>query len=287
MTPILFALIAYFGWGSGDVFTAIGTRKIGAYSMALWTIILGFVLSALYSPFAANTLSEVRVEILALNIGLGIMLAAAWYMFNRALEISNPTIVGTIAASFTALVFIFSIVFLKETVNTNQVLAFILVFLGLILSSLDFKALKKNIKLDKGIVFAILVMVIWGIYFTFIKIPIREIGWYWTNMVSMTAMALLSLSFFKVKKLKLVNPAKSKVMVLIFVSTILTTAGTFGFNYALEIGKSTIVAPIAGSYPTLFVVLSYFVFKESLTKQQVLGILSTLVGIVALAFYGS
>lgn len=286
MFPILFALIAYFGWGSGDVFTAIGSRKIGAYSMALWTILLGFVLSALYAPFALNTLLGMRVEILALNIGLGIILAAAWYMFNRALEIANPTIVGTIGASFTALVFIFSIVFLKETVNINQLLAFILVFVGLILSSLDFKALKKNLKLDKGIIFAILVMVIWGIYFTFIKIPIREIGWYWSNMVSMAVMTILSLSFIKIKKIKLVNPAKRKAIMLIFASTILVTAGTFSFNAALETGKSTIVAPIAGSYPTLFVVLSYFVFKEPLTKQQVLGVLAALVGIVALAFFG-
>lgn len=269
------------------MFTAVGSRKIGASSMALWTIILGFVLSALYIPFAPNTLGNASSGILILNIGFGLLLAVAWYMFNKALEIGNPTIVGTIAASFAALVFIFSIIFLKETVNFRQVMAFILVFIGIILTTLDFKALRKNLKLDRGVFLAVLVMVIWGIYFTFIKIPIKEIGWFWPSMISSTVMALSSLFFIKVKRIKLTNPIKKKALVPLFASTILITAGTLSFNVALETGLSTIVAPIAGSYPTLFVLLSYWVFKESLTKQQIFGIVTTLVGIIALSFFGS
>jgi uncharacterized membrane protein len=50
-------------------------------------------------------------------------------------------------------------------------------------------------------------------------------------------------------------------------------------------GAAAIVAPIAGAYPTLFVFLSRFVFKDRLTKQQGFGIVVTLVGIVLLAFF--
>jgi len=46
----------------------------------------------------------------------------------------------------------------------------------------------------------------------------------------------------------------------------------------------SVVAPIAGANPTLFVLLAFFVFKDRLTKQQILGIVLTLLGIVWLSF---
>lgn len=286
MLPILFALITYLGWGSGDVFTAIGSRKIGSLSMAFWTVIFGFLVSILYIPFALTDLQNAGINIILLNIGLAVILSLAWYLFNRALEISNPTLVGTIGAAFSSLVVVFSIIFLKENITLGQTLAIIATFIGLLLTTLDFKILKNNLKLDKGILFAILTMFLWGIYFTFIKIPIRQIGWYWPSMISLVVMSSLFLIYIKIKRLKIANPL-NKSFSLITASTLLTTAGTFSFNFALGIGLSAIVAPIAGAYPTLFVFLSYLVFREPITKQQIFGIIVTLFGVVALGLTGN
>ena len=52
------------------------------------------------------------------------------------------------------------------------------------------------------------------------------------------------------------------------------------FNLGLTLGYSSLIAPVAGSSPVLFVVLSRFVFKEPLTGQQKTGIIFALAGIV-------
>lgn len=56
------------------------------------------------------------------------------------------------------------------------------------------------------------------------------------------------------------------------------------FTVGIAKGYTSIVAPIAGASPVLFVLLAPFVVKDPIIKQQVIGIIITLIGIVALSF---
>ena len=284
MSGVVFALIAFFGWGIGDVYSALGSRKIGAYSFAFWSSIFGLVLSLVYAPFAAGDLNNFTPKILLLNIFLGVLLTAAWYVFNKALETANPTIVGIIGASFTSLVVALSLVVFREVITPLQLVLIIIAFAGVVLSSLDFKVLKKGVKFEKGILLAILTMVLWGIYFTFIRIPIEAAGWYWPGLISGVIGVLFYLIVVKIRKKKVVHPFKNPGLRDLVVGSVLVTWGGFSFYLALERGLSSVVAPIAGSYPVLFVLASYLVFRERITRQQVVGILLTLIGIISLSF---
>ena len=66
---------------------------------------------------------------------------------------------------------------------------------------------------------------------------------------------------------------------------VLLTGGGFSLNFALEKGLTSIVVPIAGAYPALFVLLAFLVFKDPITRQQIAGIITTLVGIVLLSVF--
>jgi uncharacterized membrane protein len=66
---------------------------------------------------------------------------------------------------------------------------------------------------------------------------------------------------------------------------LLLRLGDFVLNIGLSKGLTPIVAPIAGAYPTLFVTLSFIIFKDKVTKSQMFGILITLVGIISLSFF--
>ena len=68
-----------------------------------------------------------------------------------------------------------------------------------------------------------------------------------------------------------------------FGAGVLTTGGTFSFNAALQLGNAAIVAPIAGSYPVLFVLLASIFFKDRISASQKLGIIFGLMGIVGLS----
>lgn len=66
---------------------------------------------------------------------------------------------------------------------------------------------------------------------------------------------------------------------------LLIFGGTFSYNFAISIGQVALIAPIAGSSSTLFVVLAFLVFKDPIRRQQIVGIITTLIGIVLLSVF--
>ena len=157
------------------------------------------------------------------------------------------------------------------------------IIIGLIISSLDLKNLSsKQILSDKGIPFALVSLLAWGIYYTFVKIPLKNIGWFWPTYLSYWGFPLV-LIFMKIKSIKLVLPKEKRTIWFLLTNGILLTIALFSINYALTIGQSSVVSPISSSYPALFAILAYFVFKDRLTKQQILGIGITLFGVISLS----
>ncbi len=285
MEAIIFALVSYIGWGVGDIFNVFVARKLGAYSTSFLFTLGMLLISIFYGPFVLADLKNLTTEILLLNLSLGLLLAIAALCFNKGIQIGNPSLVGTIASSFAALVVVFSIIFLGERVNGNQLFAIVIIFTGIILASLNFAALKREKNLiNKGVLFALAAMLLWGLYFTFIKIPIREIGWFWPSVISSFS-TLVLLSLVRLRGVRLVKPKENKTLIYLILTIITVKSAELSFNYALSKGLTVVVAPIAGSYATLFVVLAFFIFKDPITRQQILGIITTLIGIVLLSIF--
>jgi len=282
MLSFLFAFFTYIGWGIGDIFGTIASRKVGAYSTSLWILIIGIFLFSLYIPFAFHELTRLTIPIFIINILLGFFYISGNVALNEALVRSNPSMVLTINGSFTALVVILSLVFLGEHISGIQGLVIAIIFLGIFLCTFDFGVLKKKQKLDTGILFALYAMISFAVYFTFIKSIVREIGWFWPNFISFLWFPMIYV-YMKMKHIRVVYPLTKKTIFPIAASAFLLRSADFAFNIGISSGLTSIVAPIAGAYPTLSAIIAYKVFKDPITRQQILGIIITLCGIVLLS----
>jgi uncharacterized membrane protein len=280
---IILALMAFFSWGISDIFGGLVSRKFGGYSSAFWSEVICILIASLYIPFTYQQLSKITLESviwLLILIPVGLL---PFITFYEGLRVGNASLVGTIAGSFGSLVVILSVIFLGERINTAQVISMVIIFTGVILSSLNFNNLKaKQILTDKGIPYALISFFLWGIYFTFIKIPVRNFGWFWPSYFSWCGFPLILL-FMKVKSVKLQFIKGNKYLIFVTINALLQILGLFSYNLASTKGQTAIVAPIASSYPVLFAVLAYFVFKDRLSKQQVMGVIITLTGIIFLS----
>lgn len=286
MPAILFALISYFSWAFGDIFGTVATRKLGAYSSTFWSSILSVIIFALYAPFAPGNLSNLTPDLLVLNILLGILLWVSVITFSIALIIENPSLVATISGSFIAVTVILSIIFLNQTLIVPQILSTLVIFTGLILSSLNIRDLRNRKKImTRGVILSLITMFIWGIYFTFITIPVRELSWFWPNVIAISLFPVLTFLYMIIRRIKFYPPTFKNALPFTFFGVFLVRIAEFNYNFAISKGLTAVVAPIAGSYPTLYVVLAFLIFKDKITKQQVLGITTTLVGIVLLSFF--
>ncbi len=286
MPAIIFALVAFLTWGIGDIFGTQATRKIGGYLTTFWFLVLQTIIFAFVSIFFLNNLGNLTLKLFTLNVLLGFLGAAGLIGFYESLRLANASLVGTISASFAAVAVILSIIFLKETLTFTQTLAILVVFLGLVISILDFKELtNRKFYLNRGVLLSFIPMITWGIYWTFIKIPIKQLGWFWPGYISSVVSLPAVYLFIKYKRIKITGINSQKAFIPLFANALLLGIGALSFNSALGKGLTAIVTPIAGSYPVLFVILAYFAFRDPINRKEIIGIVITLIGIVCLSIF--
>lgn len=283
--PIAFAFISFFAWGIGVFFEAVVARRLESYSLALWGFIFSALVLSFYAPFATADLAGLTFNLLLFIFIIGIIgLFLGTIAYYEALKMSSRALVGTIASSFPAVTVLISVIFLGEKLSFQQALAIIVIFVGLALSSVNLKELRsKNIFSDKGVLLAFVPMVAWGTWIALIKIPVEKIGWFWPNYITFLLFPLIFL-YVKFKKRKIESPTLNKALLPLVVSVIFVRIAEFSYNIGISKGLVSIVAPIAGANPILFIILAFFVFKDKITKQQIAGIITTLVGIILLSF---
>jgi len=284
---IPFALVALVGWGVGDVFITIASRKIGNGLTTFWWLTFNLILSLLYLPFAPPITNWGMVA-LALVMGLVGVVSVLWYF--RALEIGNASLVGTIAGSFAMITVPLSVILFGEQLVPQQIVGIILILFGLVMATLKKEAIKEiktgKVFSDPGVGLALVVMLIWGVYWTLIRIPVETLGWYWAGIP--TYFYFMLLPIIGVVKGNLLQPLRKKgALPTLIIATLLTLWGNYSFNIGITYGYSSLVAPVAGASPVLFVILSRFVFRDKLTTQQKVGIVATLSGIILIAFSSS
>ena len=277
---IFFALIALVGWGAGDIFVTLLSRKIGSRKALFLWLLGSFVLASLYVPFA-KPISDYPMFIFIFILHLFGLTGTVLYF--KALEIGNASLVGTIAGAFPIITVPLSVAIFAEKLGQIQILAIAMTICGLIFSTLHWQEIMKSnfsrLINEKSILYALVTFIIWGVFWTLIRIPVAKIGWFWSMYPGYLLFVLLPLFGF-VKKISIGELKNRDNLKLIIPMCLLTLAANFGYNLGITYGYTSIVAPIAGSSPVLFVILSRFVFRDKLTSQQKAGIGLTLTGIV-------
>lgn len=287
MSAILMAVMTYFGWGTGDAFGAIVTRKIGAYRTVLSVIVITLVLFLPLVPSRLYELAAFTPFFLVITIVLGSIFILGNIAINEALRLTNASLALTVFSSYSALIVLLSVIFYHERLTVSQILSIVTIFWGVYFCTYTPQGagtLTRSYKI--GIAWALVGMVSIAVFFTFIKPIVAVVEWFWP--IYLTSLWLPAVIWIAWKKHELNIPKNWKLAAFPMVaSALLLRGGDFFFNAAIDKGLSAVVAPIAGAYPTLSVILAYFVFREVPTKRQIIGIILALVGIVALAWVGS
>src|SRR5215203_5397350 len=179
MEAILFGFVAHIGWATSDIFSAVVSRKIGGYSTTFWSNLIRIPLLALFILFDLENLRALTFNTFLLCGALAIISLIGGVCFFSAFQGGNASLVGTIASAFVVPTVILSVIFFGERLNAAQVVAIVVIVIGLVITSLDFESLRQGRRiLDRSVALALCAMLIWGVYYAFIRIPVEEIGWF-------------------------------------------------------------------------------------------------------------
>jgi len=283
----LLTAVAFFGWAIGDICTTIASRKIGSYSSVFYTTLLGVIIFAILIPSHFSELKNYTLPLFLLNIVIASLLTIANLSYVTALQKSNASIVSAIAGSFPAVTVILSVLFLRQPITSLQVIAIVVISIGIILSTLNLQDLKnKHIWHDPSLRLALLAMLCWGSFYAFLKPISIHVGWFWPIYFAFWFFPFVFL-YMRRQEMSLEKPTTNGALPFILITAILMRSAEVSFNSAMSSGNTSFVAPVAGSYPILFVLIAAYLFKDPIKKPQKFGIAITLIGIVWLSWLSS
>ncbi|MDA1337838.1 MAG: EamA family transporter [bacterium] len=154
--------------------------------------------------------------------------------------------------------------------------------------TIDFGDFKKGkLFADSGVKLALIAAAMFSIYFTFLRVFADVYGWFWPNYISFMTFPLALIVYKKIFSSKEIIsiPTNKKVLGATFLSALLLRSGDIALNSGISKGFASIITPIAGASPTLFLALSSIIFSDPVSNQQKFGIGVTLIGILLLSFF--
>jgi len=281
---ILFASIAFVAWGIGDLVGVVATRRAGAIPTSFWLAVISLVIAIILAPFQMDSYVWWGVPYLLLGVGLGVLIYLGVIFFYLGFREEDASVVGVISAAFPLIVVPLSVVFLGETLSSAQLFFVGITILAVVLSGLkNMPWRNKGPITSRGVLFSLATLVLWGVYFTFLKVLIDAVGWFWPSIViSATGVILLGI-VMKFRSESFAIPRDKRLALPLIASAIILNIGGFSQNFALQSGNASLVVPISGAYPVLLVVGAYFIFKERLRKHQIFGVVLALAGIIGLS----
>lgn len=280
---IFYGVLAMAAWGIADYFAAIAARKSGSFSTFFLTQIISLIVYLLIF-FAVPFKPGVSQGILLTSIIAGLLMIVAYAAFYKSLEVGKVAIGTSISSCWALLTVFIAYFFFKEPLSNVHFAGIGFAILGIFLTSVkskDFMLLKsKPASAEKGVLLGIIALVGWGIAFALIDILVANTDWFHAILFIKISTVIFTLPYVFVKR-----PVVSfrNVTSLLIIVGILETVAYLALGFGFSVGSSTLVAPVASTYPVVAVILARLFLNEKLEKNQYLGISFVILGVIILA----
>ncbi|NCO24929.1 DMT family transporter [Candidatus Parcubacteria bacterium] len=283
---IISGLLSMFGWGTSDFFAAKSSRKIGYMPTYFWTQLVTLAVALIYFllKFPAININSAS-QFLIFLIPAGFLFMVATIAFYRGFVRGQVSLVSPIGSSWSMIVVILSMIFLNEVLKIHQIIAVILIILGIVLVSINLQELFKIKKLSllTGTKEGIIAMLGWGISLFLIGIASKTIGWFLPVFILKIVGISVLIIYTLFGRQSIKTSFQPPILFLILMVGILDIIAFFSYSFGVEREYASIVAPIAASFPLITVILARIFLKEKLVLNQNLGIVSVIGGLILIS----
>ncbi len=282
---IIFGLIAMLGLGLNAALAKVPVLKIGGRKTIFFrnacTSLLLFILLLPSVPVTNFSLAYILIAFFIAFIGYIPLLT-----FYKALKLGKVGVVTPISNSSVVFTILFSIIFFREYMSLTRLSSILLIIMGIIMISLNFKDMKNSqlFKISSGIPYALITCLLWGVVFFLFKIPVMVLGPILTSFIVEFGIMILSGISLAISKIRFSVPDK-RILIHIFFVALFGSVGNLFFNMGIEIADVSIVAALTFSNPWIATLYGKFVYKEKLTIPQYVAILLILTGIVLMSYF--
>lgn len=238
-------------------------RGVGA--LLIFSSLSSIIVLPFLAIFYGSEIFDISFIDFSILFSVGLLSASAFYFYLRAMDTEEASIVIPLFQFDAIFGYFLSYFILKESLNLNQILASVLILVGIVLMSIEIDLdnkfrLKKKVLLLVGI--SSFMFALSGVLFK--KLALVDSFWvsiFW-QYVGLTVFGFLILIFYKKFRedfvLMVANP-KVKILSLNILSEVLYILGALANNFALLIAPVALVF-VVNSYQPLFVFIAGVLF---------------------------
>lgn len=286
-TSIIFGIVAMFGFGLSNAISQVPSKEIGSRKTIFFRNIFVSILLLLILLFFLKE-SSFSIKYILIAFGISLIGYIPLVTFYEALRKGKVGIISPIANSSVIFTIIFSTIFFHESLSSIQLTSIILIVIGIILTSLNFRDVKAShlFKVSSGIPHALITCFLWGLVFFLFKIPVMALGPILTSFITEFGIMLFSGINLGISKISFDIPEKKILRYILFVA-FFGAIGTLFFNLGINDKNSnlSIVAALTFASPLVTMLYGKFIYKEKLNIQQWVAIMLILMGIITISYF--
>ncbi len=284
-----FAIIGTIGWGLSNASAKRMVERFGPVRAIVFRNFIAVSILAVAS-LAVGIPDTFTVRMLAFGIALSFIGYFPFIFFLKGLEKGKVGVVYPISAGWVILAALIGILFLGDTLTMLKAASLALIIIGVLVSAVHFTELKKSdlFSMKSGVPYALVSAILWGVVFAFFIYPAEALGGVFFALMVEGVVFITAFLHLIVKRERLIQGVEEKRLLkksipFVFVSGIGAGFGTMFINFGYATGEIAIVSAIAGAQIVVAGVFAHFIYGERLSKQQYVGILLVLIGIVCAA----
>ena len=283
---IIYALMSMFFWGLALFLAAIASRKIGNILTLFWMQIFGFAIGSIYLLFSPNLASfNLLPPFIPVLFVVALLQAIGALAYYKGMVKGQVSLVSPLGASYGLITAILSIIFLKEILRLNQLVAILFIIFGMITISLNLKDLIKNksIQLLTGTKEGIIAMLGWGVSLFLLIFPSKELGWFLPSIFFRFLIILFLLIYILYSKISfLPKTQKLPFKLLVFIG-LFDILAFFSYSFGVSQGYGSIVGPVSSASTLVTIFLGLIFLKEKLGVRKIIGVAAIVGGLVLIS----
>ena len=284
---MIFALTAALGWGVADFLGALSTRRNGVTSTILLVQVAGLAVLgclALGSPPHHPPVPDRDLVMLAVG---GVLGAAAFFGFYRALQLGPVALVSPIFAAYSAVTVILAFVVTGEVLSSTALGGVTVTIAGVVMASMTGSPEPGVVGGRRGIPFAIAAMIGWGVASYITGRYAQRLGWYYpvmvTRVVEVVVVGLVGLVLAGLgrDRGRPGEPLRWRYGVPLLAG-VFDIVALLAFSRGSQLGLVSIVSAASASFPLIVVAGGIVVFHERPRPIQWVGVACTIGGLILL-----
>jgi drug/metabolite transporter (DMT)-like permease len=290
---LLTGLGAALAWGSMDIASALGSRRLGSLNVAAGVQLVSAVMLAAVALAAGTVLPSDPVILIASAL-LGAIGAGAYLAYFTGLRIGPISIVSGMVAAYGGLTVVLAVLVRNESLTAIQALGAALATVGVVLTAVAFDGGMRATRLaGPGVIFAVAALILFAVMTIGLAETIERSGWLEVIVVSRVVNAVISVGAVWVvgavahpRLAALVHrdlAGSRRAWAIVLVAGVLDMAGLVVYAYGLEVAETWLVGLASSFGPAVTILVAVAFLGERLKPIQWAGLVAIGAGMVAIA----